>query len=63
MMSAVASGATILFLFWTITHFARKLVVGNIDEPNNQQTYTIIGAGIVGALAYTFSDSFWYQRC
>ena len=61
MMSAVASGATILFLFWTITHFARKLVLGNIDEPNNQQTTTIIGAGVVGALAYTFSDSFWFS--
>ncbi len=60
-MSAVASGATILFLFWTITHFARKLVLGNIDEPNNQQTTTIIGAGVVGALAYTFSDSFWFS--
>jgi hypothetical protein len=60
-MSAVASGATILFLFWTITHFARKLMVGTIEEPNNQQMLTIIGAGIVGALAYTFSDSFWFS--
>src|SRR3569832_1159363 len=56
-MSALASSATILFLFWTITHFARKLMVGTIDEPNNQQTVTILGAGVVGALAYTFSDS------
>ena len=61
MMSAVASGATILFLFWTITHFARKLVVGTIEEPDNQQILTIIGAGIIGALAYTFSDSFWFS--
>lgn len=60
-MSAVASGATILFLFWTITHLARKLVLSNIDEPNDQQTVTIMGAGIVGALAYTFSDSFWFS--
>ena len=60
-MSAVASGATILFLFWTITHFARKLVVGSIEEPNKQQIITIIGAGVVGALAYTFSDSFWFS--
>ena len=60
-MSAVASGATILFLFWTITHFARKLVVGSIEEPNGQQILTIIGAGVVGALAYTFSDSFWFS--
>ncbi|HVG16823.1 MAG TPA: DUF2723 domain-containing protein [Chitinophagaceae bacterium] len=60
-MSAVASGATILFLFWTITHLARKLVLGTIEEPNNQQTLTIMGAGIVGAVAYTFSDSFWFS--
>jgi hypothetical protein len=60
-MSAVASGATILFLFWTITHFARKLMVGSIEEPNGQQILTIIGAGVVGALAYTFSDSFWFS--
>src|SRR5215213_3750868 len=56
-MSALASSATILFLFWTITHFARKLMVGTIEEPNKQQTTTILGAGVVGALAYTFSDS------
>jgi len=60
-MSAVASGFTILFLFWTITHFARKLTVGSLDEPDMPQTLTIIGAGIVGALAYTFSDSFWFS--
>lgn len=60
-MSAVASGATILFLFWTITHFARKLVVGTIEEPTSQQALTIIGSGVVGALAYTFSDSFWFS--
>ncbi len=60
-MSAVASGFTILFLFWTITHFARKLTVGTIEEPTMPQTLTIIAAGIVGALAYIFSDSFWFS--
>ena len=60
-MSAIASGFTILFLFWTITHFARKLMVGTIEEPDGQQTLTIIAAGVVGALAYTFSDSFWFS--
>jgi MFS family permease len=60
-MSAVASGFTILFLFWTVTHFARKLVVGSIAEPDGQQTITIVGAGVVGALAYTFTDSFWFS--
>ena len=60
-MNAIASGATILFLFWTITHFARKLLIGSHEEPNLLQTYTVIGAGVVGALAYTFSDSFWFS--
>ncbi|HEX2533249.1 MAG TPA: DUF2723 domain-containing protein, partial [Chitinophagaceae bacterium] len=60
-MSAVASAFTILFLFWTITHFARKLLVGLLTEPDSNQTATIMGAGIVGALAYTFSDSFWFS--
>src|SRR5687767_11541077 len=54
-LSALASGFTILFLFWTITHLGRKLVVGGIGEPTTPQTFTIMGAGIVGALAYTFS--------
>lgn len=60
-MSAVASGFTILFLFWTVTHFGRKLMVGFTEEPTTGQTFTIMAAGIVGALAYTFSDSFWYS--
>jgi len=60
-MNAIASGATILFLFWTITHFARKLLIGSHEAPNHLQTYTVIGAGVVGALAYTFSDSFWFS--
>jgi drug/metabolite transporter (DMT)-like permease len=60
-MNALASGFTILFLFWTITHFARKLMVGFIEEPVGYQVYTIMGAGVVGALAYTFSDSFWFS--
>ncbi len=60
-MSALASGFTILFLFWTITHFARKLVNPVMDTINNQQAISIIGAGAVGALAYTFSDSFWFS--
>lgn len=58
--SAIASGLTILFLFWTITHFAKKLLSAATD-PNNIQTILIIGAGMVGALAYTFSDTFWFS--
>lgn len=60
-MSALSSGFTILFLFWTITHFARKLVVQGTTEPTSNQIFAIISAGAVGALAYTFSDSFWYS--
>jgi hypothetical protein len=60
-MSALASGFTILFLFWTITHYARKLVNPIISTITGTQQISIIGAGVVGALAYTFSDSFWYS--
>lgn len=61
-MSALASGFTILFLFWTITHFARKTMsVKTTDALSSYQIWSIMGAGIVGALAYTFSDSFWYS--
>ena len=61
LMSALASGFTILFLFWTITHFARKMFVKVGEELTGQQIFTVMGAGIVGALAYTFSDSFWFS--
>jgi hypothetical protein len=62
-MSALASGLSILFLFWTITHFARKLVMQSnpATEPDKHQTFTILSAGAIGALAYTFCDSFWYS--
>src|SRR5215213_2006701 len=60
-MNALASGFTVLFLFWSITHFARKLTSGFSQEPDNGQIFSIMGAGIVGALAFTFSDSFWYS--
>lgn len=60
-MSAIASGITILFLFWTITHFARKLVQKNKEELTGQQLFNIMAAGVIGALAYCFSDSFWFS--
>jgi hypothetical protein len=61
-LSALASGFTILFLFWTITHFARKIVQPDTTkELASLQQGLIIGAGIVGALAGTFTDSFWYS--
>ena len=60
-MSALASGFTILFLFWTITYFARKLLVKAGTVMSREQLTLIMGAGVVGALAYTFSDSFWFS--
>ncbi|MEO7767880.1 MAG: DUF2723 domain-containing protein, partial [Ferruginibacter sp.] len=60
-MSAVASGFTILFLFWTITHFARKLLQKGKDVLDNTEIIAIMAAGATGALAFTFSDSFWFS--
>jgi len=59
-MSALASGFTILFLFWTITMIARKIIVRD-REMTRQKMWTVMGAGLVGALAYTFTDSFWFS--
>lgn len=60
-MSALTSALTILFLFWTITHMAKKLVAPGNEEPDNKQLLLIMGAGLVGGLAYTFSDTFWFS--
>ena len=66
-MSALMSGACILFLFWSITHLVRKLVVTDENNITRGQMVTIMGSGLVGALAYTFSDTFcsalWKARC
>ncbi|MFA8434153.1 MAG: DUF2723 domain-containing protein [Marinifilaceae bacterium] len=59
-MSALASAFTILFLFWTITHLAKKLVAKN-DTLSTGNLVAVLGAGMVGALAYTFSDTFWFS--
>ena len=61
LMSAVASGFCVLFLFWTITHFARKMFVNHGENLTTQQTFTVMASGVVGALAYTFSDTFWFS--
>lgn len=62
-MSALASGFTILFLFWTITWFARKIMWKNSADKtlSTLQCITMIGAGALGALAFAFSDSFWFS--
>lgn len=59
-MSALLSALCILFLFWTITYLAKKLVSPE-NEPSRWQTLAIMGAGAVGALAYTWSDTFWFS--
>ena len=61
LMSALASGFTILFLFWSITHFALKLLQKDGMALSNEKIMGIMAAGIVGSLAYTFTDSFWYS--
>ncbi|GHT65976.1 membrane protein [Bacteroidia bacterium] len=61
-MSALLSGFTILFLFWSITHLAQKMFKANADGTySGYQQIAILGAGLVGAFAYTFSDSFWFS--
>ena len=60
-LSALMSGLTILFLFWSITHFAKKLIVKGDAIPDNSQILLIMGAGLVGGLAYTISDTFWFS--
>lgn len=59
-MSALFSGMTIAFLFWTITHLAKKILSKN-GEISIPGMFSVIGAGVVGALAYAFSDTFWYS--
>jgi hypothetical protein len=60
-MSALASAFTILFLFWTISMLAKKLLVKKGEAISKAQAYAILGSSLVGSLAYTFSDSFWFS--
>ena len=60
-MSALLSAFCILFLFWTITHLARKLLCKDGIVTDTWQTVLIMGAGLTGALAYTWSDTFWFS--
>ncbi|MBQ2878126.1 MAG: DUF2723 domain-containing protein, partial [Bacteroidaceae bacterium] len=60
-MSALLSAGGILFLFWSITHLTRKLVAPNPETMTMAQLVTIMGSGLVGALAYTWSDTYWFS--
>lgn len=60
-MSALSSSFTILFLFWTITLLARKFMMHGDQAEDKGRQIAVLAAGAVGALAYTFSDSFWFS--
>jgi len=64
-MSAILSALTILFMFWSITHLAKKILVSESEESSNSislaQIISILGCGVVGSLAYTWSDTFWFS--
>jgi len=59
-MSALSSGFTILFLFWSITMLARKMILRN-EEMSRYKMKLIFAAALIGSLAYTFTDSFWFS--
>ncbi|EAY30479.1 glycosyltransferase family 117 protein [Microscilla marina] len=61
MVSVVCSAGTILLLFWSITLLGLKLMSVSKHQLSTVQTITLLSAGVVGALAYTFSDSFWFS--
>src|SRR5690606_37641831 len=60
-MSAMCSAFTIMFLFWTITHLGRRIAEKRGESLNLATIFAIFGAGLTGALAYTFSDTFWFS--
>ena len=60
-MSALLSATCILFLFWTITHLTRRLLINNWGELTMPKMIAIEASGLVGALIYTFSDTFWFS--
>ena len=59
-LSALSSGATIMFLFWSITHLAKKMA-GAQAESDAGKMWAVLGSGIIGGLIYTFSDTFWFS--
>ncbi len=61
MVSVVSSGATIMFLYWSITLLGKKVLKVTRGQETLEQTIWLVGSGIIGAMAYTFSDSFWFS--
>jgi hypothetical protein len=60
-VSAFASAFTILFLFWTISHLLKKILMKTGNEVSQSDMIVVLGASFVGAMAYTFSDTFWFS--
>ena len=60
-MSALLSAVCIMFLFWTISHLVRRLIVKDGTMPSLSEAIAIEGSALVGALVYTFSDTFWFS--
>ena len=60
-MSGLASALTILFLFWTITHLARRIFLKQESDYTAGRIIAVLGAGLTGAMAYAFSDTFWFS--
>ncbi len=60
-MSGLASAFTILFLFWTVTHLARRIFLKHESDYSSGRIIAVLGAGVTGALAYAFSDTFWFS--
>ena len=61
MLSVLSAAFTVLFLFWSITHLAKKMLVKAGEVLNTGQTIAVMGAGLVGGLVCTFSDSIWFS--
>ena len=60
-MNSLVSGFTILFMFWTITHLGRRIVMRNGEEMSSDNMLLVLGAGLVGALSYAYTDTFWFS--
>ncbi len=59
-MNCIISAFCVLFLFWTVTHLARRIATSKGESLTKQNIFTILGAGVVGALGYAFTDTFWF---
>lgn len=61
MLSAVSSALAVMFLYWSIVMIAAKIVKADLQKSAPQSAFVLIGSGVIGALAFAFSDSFWFS--